>query len=253
MVRIRNSALKLASKIREFLKLSVARFDRETVAKIFIRGKGIEIGALHAPLRVPRSAKVTYVDRMSASDLRKQYPELHSTDLANVDIIDDGERLSAIGDSTQNFVIANQFLEHCQNPIAAISNMLRVLKNRGILYLSIPDKRYSFDIDRPVTSLEHLLRDYKKGPLVSKKQHFEEWAKYIDKIKNDAEVEERISYLMNLNYSIHYHVWSQAEMLELILTLKQKLQSRFEVELILKNMGEIIIILRKTENARQNA
>ncbi len=58
---------------------------------MFIGGNGIEIGTLHTPLRVPRSAKVTYVDRLSASDLRKQYPELNSKELAHVDIIDDGE------------------------------------------------------------------------------------------------------------------------------------------------------------------
>jgi SAM-dependent methyltransferase len=246
MLMVRNSALTLTSNIRKFLKLCIARFDRESVANIYIKGKGIEIGALHNPIGLPKSAKVKYVDRMSIRALREQYPELRSKELVNVDIVDDGEHLWKIKDYTQDFVIANQFLEHCQNPIRAISNMLRVLKNRGILYLSVPDKRYSFDIDRPVTSLEHLLRDYKKGPSVSKKQHFEDWVKYIDKIKNDIAVKKQISHLMSLDYSIHYHVWTQDEMLEFIVDLKKKLHLNFEVELILKNLGEMIIILRKT-------
>jgi SAM-dependent methyltransferase len=149
---------------------------------MYLRGEGIKIGALHNPLLLPQSAKIKYVDRMSLPDLRKQYPELGSKELVDVDILDDGELLATIKDSTQDFVIANQFLEHCQNPIGAIRNMLRVLKEGGVLYLSIPDKRYSFDADRPVTSIEHLLKDYQEGPEWSKKQHFEEWIRYIDKI-----------------------------------------------------------------------
>ena len=63
----------------------------------------------------------------------------------------------------QDFVIANQVLEHFQNPLLALQNMLRVLKPGGVLYLSLPDKRFSFDVDRPVTTVEHVLRDYRRG------------------------------------------------------------------------------------------
>lgn len=245
MLTFRDCAIKLASNIRKFLKACVARFDRESIANMYLRGKGIEIGALHNPLQIPKSAKVKYVDRMSIPDLRKQYSDLDSRELVDVDIIDNGEQIAKIPDSTQDFVIANHFLEHCQNPIFAISNMLRVLNNGGVLYLSIPDKRYSFDIDRPVTSIEHLLRDYKEGPDWSKRQHLEEWTRRINKIKDDAEIEQQITHLINIDYSIHYHVWTQTEMLELIFTLKKKLHFNFEVELFLRNNDEVIIILKK--------
>jgi SAM-dependent methyltransferase len=182
MFTLRDCAIKLASNIRKFIKACVARFDRESIANMYIRGNGIEIGALHNPVRIPKSATVKYIDIMSIPGLRKQYPDLDSRKLVDVDIVDDGEQLAKISDSTQDFVIANHFLEHCQNPIGAMSNMLRVLKEGGVLYLSIPDKRYSFDADRPVTSIEHLLKDYQEGPEWSKKQHFEEWIRYIDKI-----------------------------------------------------------------------
>ena len=253
MLSVRDIAVKSASNVRKFFKLCVARFDRESVASIHIRGRGIEIGALHNPLSIPELARVKYVDRMSKTDLRKEYPELSSKDLVNVNIIDDGEQLSTIKDSTLDFVIANQFIEHCQNPIGAIGNMLRVLKNKGILYLSMPDKRYSFDNNRQITSLAHLLRDYKEGPGCSKREHFEEWSRHFDKIKDDGEVERRVLHLMNATPSIHYHVWTQVEMIELILTLKKRLHFNFEVELMLKNMGEVIFILRKTIRARKGA
>ena len=245
MLVIKKFAATIISNIRKFFKLFVTRLDRESIAELYIKGHGIEIGALHTPLRIPKTAKVKYIDRMPALDLRKQYPELNSKELVNVDIIDDGEHLSEIKDSTQDFTIANHFLEHCQNPFRAISNMLRVLKKDGVLYLSIPDKRYSFDVDRPQTSIDHLLRDYQEGPEWSKRQHFEEWTTYIGKLK-DVEAEQHVLHLMNIDYSIHYHAWTQTEIIELIVTLKKKFFLNFEVELICKNMDEVIIILRKT-------
>jgi SAM-dependent methyltransferase len=218
------------------------RLDREFLADTFIKGQGIEIGALHMPLRVPRSAKVRYVDRFSAADLRIHYPELNDKKIVKVDIVTDGERLDAIANATQDFVIANHFIEHCQNPIGAVLNMLRVLKPGGILYLAIPDKRCSFDVDRPSTSLAHLMRDYEEGPAWSRRQHFEEWTRLVNKVRDDDEAEKEIVRNMNMDYSIHYHVWTQAEMLELIVALRQ--MANFEVEVCLRHEAEVIFILR---------
>jgi len=86
------------------------RIDRKTLASIYLRGHGIEIGALQFPVKLPRSVKVRYVDRLTVSELRKHYPELDSYKLVKVDILDDGETLATIGDASQDFVIANHFL-----------------------------------------------------------------------------------------------------------------------------------------------
>src|SRR5690349_5671213 len=88
---------------------------RRAVAAAFLRGEGIEIGALHHPLIVPRNVKVKYVDRMKVADLRRHYPELVNQPLVETEIVDDGETLGTLADQTQDFVIANHFLEHCQN------------------------------------------------------------------------------------------------------------------------------------------
>ena len=49
--------------------------------------------------------------------------------------------------------------------------MLRVLKSNGVLYLALPDKRFTFDQDRPVTPYEHLKRDYFESPGWSEESH----------------------------------------------------------------------------------
>ena len=218
--------------------------NRDCIARHFIKkGSGIEIGALHHPMQVPKGVKVKYVDRLTLEKLREQYPELNKMQLIKADVIVDGETLEAIESFTQDFVIANHFLEHCQNPILAIENMLRVLKNSGILFLSIPDKRYTFDINRPITTYDHLVKDYTEGPEVSRRQHFEEWVRLANKVTDDTEVERQIKHLMEINYSIHFHVWTETEMIDFF--LKQKSAHDFEIELILRNINEIIFVLKK--------
>jgi predicted SAM-dependent methyltransferase len=217
---------------------------RQSIAQEYIKGAGIEIGALHHPLPVPKNATVSYVDRLSVQQLRQQYPELNELPIVNVDIITDGETLESISNFSQDFVIANHFLEHCQNPLFAIENMLRVLKQNGILFIAAPDKRYTFDIARPVTTYQHLENDYADGGENSKKQHFEEWVKLVYHITDELEATKQVNTLMSINYSIHFHVWTQVEIIEMILNLKQKLG--FEVELICRNNNEVIFILRKS-------
>ena len=225
--------------------LDAVSFDRFGLALNYLRGNGIEIGGLQRPLAVGESAQVKYVDRMPVSELRRHYPELASVDLVEVDIIDDGERLDSIADFTQDFVIANHFIEHCQNPILFIKNMLRVLRNGGVLYLAIPDKRYTFDRNRPDTLVEHLIKDYSDGPEWSKKDHFLEWARYVNMISDVQAVEDRANELIEMDYSIHFHVWSQSSMLDLFSSLQRLMPELFEVEAFLRYQDECIWIIRK--------
>ena len=223
---------------------------RKTVAALYLRG--IEIGALHNPLAVPAAAHVKYVDRMAVSDLKQQYPELAELNLVEVDILDNGETLGTIPDASQDFVIANHFIEHCQDPIRTLENMLRVLKAQGVLYLGIPDKRFTFDQHRPITDLNHVLKDYHDGPEWSRKQHFREWAKFPflgyqsdNDGQDDPRIEQEADRFMEMDYSIHFHAWTQTEIMELLVALKQKLSFSFDVELFLKNQDEMIVVLRK--------
>jgi SAM-dependent methyltransferase len=217
---------------------------RQELAARYLRGTGIEIGALHNPLETPAAAHVRYVDRMHAEDLREHYPELNGLPLVDVDVIDDGERLETIPDGSLDFVIANHFLEHCQDPLRALSNFARVLRAGGIVYLAVPDKRQTFDVDRPVTTLDHVLRDHADGPEASRRAHFEEWARLVDRVE-DSELERHVEELLAKDYSIHYHVWTQAELLELLASLRTRLSLPLEVEALVRNEHEHIAILEK--------
>jgi SAM-dependent methyltransferase len=177
------------------------RAARRRLARAFLRGNGLEIGALHMPLPLPRGASARYVDRMSHEDLRCEYPELRAYDLVEVDVIDDGETLATVADASVDFVVANHFIEHTENPIATLRAHLRVVRPGGVLFLAVPDKRYTFDRDREVTPLEHFLRDEQEGPAWSRVQHFEEWARDVEKAPEKArELDEQ-------DYSIHFHTF----------------------------------------------
>jgi SAM-dependent methyltransferase len=215
---------------------------RRVVAAAFVHGDGIEIGALHRPLIVPRSARVKYVDRMTAAELRKHYPELVNEPLVQTDIVDDGETLVRIADATQDFVIANHFIEHCENPLLTFQNLFRVLKPAGILFIVVPDKRFTFDVDRPSTTFDHLLRDFSEGPEWSRRQHYEEWSRLVNK-RTGPEIEVEVEKHLETSYSIHFHVWSAPELYEFVVALRQTL--RFELEVFLRNGIESLIVLRK--------
>jgi len=221
--------------------------DREALATSYLAGEGIEIGGLHNPLKVPAGARVRYVDRMSVPDLRAHYPELAKRDLVHVDIVDDGERLTTVGDASQDFVIANHFLEHCEDPLRTLQHHFRVLKEGAVLFLSIPDKRYTFDMLREVTPLEHLERDFREGPAWSRDRHFLEWAERVEHLTDPAAIRARADELEQRNHSIHFHVWIMEDMVDLLRHLPRLLAVRFSIECIMRNEGEVNIVLRKHE------
>ena len=53
------------AKAAKSIPRSLNSLTRENIADLYLQGQGIEIGALHHPLVVPKDAKVLYVDRMS--------------------------------------------------------------------------------------------------------------------------------------------------------------------------------------------
>lgn len=220
---------------------------RREIAGRYLKGKGIEVGALHAPLEVPAGVTVSYVDRLPVAELRKQYPELATANLVEADIVDDGENLASIPDNSWDFVIANHMIEHCQDPIGTLENFLRVIKPGGVLYMGVPDKRYTFDIDRPLTSLDHLIRDHTEGAGWSRRSHFEEWVRLVDKTP-EQDVAARIQYLLDIDYSIHFHVWTFETFSELLKYCQTIFLRNFEIELFQENFGEVIVILRKSVN-----
>ena len=56
---------------------------------------------------------------------------------------------------------------------------------------------------------------------------------------------------MARDYSIHFHVWSQHEVLELLLALRTRIG--FDIESFCKNRHEVICVLRKDDAQKVGA
>ena len=217
---------------------------RRRLAAQYLTGSGLEIGPLHLPLRVPSSVEVRYVDRFDIHAIRAHYPELDGYLIVEPDIIDDGETLPTVQDVSVDFVIANHMIEHCEDPIRTIKSFLRVLRPGGVIYMAVPDRRFTFDRDRSPTPLEHIRRDHAEGPDWSRRQHYEEWAVFHDEVPADG-VQERADDLQRRNYSIHYHVWTPSEFLDLLLDCRRELDMPLQVEAVERNNHEFIVIMSR--------
>jgi len=190
----------------------------------WLKGSGIEVGALHHPLAVPADARVTYVDRMTESELRRHYPELEAEAFAPVTVIGNAEDLSAFTDGSLDFVIANHLLEHLEDPIRALREFHRVLRRDGVLYLALPDARVTFDRDRELTSIDHLIGEYRSGTAPNRRAHYRDWALSVDKHRDP---EAHAARLDAMDYSIHFHVWLPDSFLDFLVEARREAKLEF--------------------------
>lgn len=222
---------------------------REILSYRYLRGNGLEIGALHYPTKTAPDARTKYYDYLTAEESRKRYQgwsDVEKNKLVEVDYVGDGEKLDLVEDGTLDYLIANHMLEHCQNVIATLRVFWSKLKQGGNLFLAIPDKRYTFDYMRQVTPFEHLERDAAEGPTVSLYEHYVEFrgnssigSKLQDLTKDEV--------LKLPHVDIHFHVWTQMEIIEMFLRLRRDHGFNWEIQAIMRQGNEVIVVLKKED------
>jgi SAM-dependent methyltransferase len=220
---------------------------RYRLSREYLIGEGIEIGALHNPLPVGSRARVKYVDRLTREGLYEAYPELREHQIVDPDIVDDGERLARIEEGSLDFIIANHFIEHCENPIATLENFFAKLKPGGVVYLAVPDKRFTFDRNRQSTTLDHVQADHLDGGDNSRVAHYLEYAKFSlsNETVGDWALARLAGEMMQERYSIHFHVWTFDEFLAFLHWLQARYLDALEIVAAIPNSQEGIFVLRK--------
>ena len=134
------------------------------------------------------------------------------SDKTGYQFIAEATDLSKITANSYDFILSCHSLEHVANPIKAIKEWNRVLKPGGSFVLVLPDKEFTFDVNRPYTILQHLINDYDKNTDEKDTTHFEEVIRLNDLskdtgIKTKEELETRT--LNNFsNRCVHHHVFS---------------------------------------------
>lgn len=218
---------------------------REDLAAKFLSGAGLEIGALQRKLKVPPECRVTYVDRMPLKELLEHYPEMRQFPVQAPDLIDDGERLGKVAGESQDFVIANHFLEHCENPIQTLENLLRVLRKSGVLYMAVPDRRYTFDYGRPTTTYEILRQTRISGLRPDTARLYREWAECVMHVDSESSAQTAHE-LLDRGYSIHFNVWTIDELTQFLVRAREDFGIPFEISSMVSAENEVILILSKT-------
>jgi len=128
-----------------------------------------------------------------------------------IQYIDEAIHLKDINESSFDFLLSCHSLEHIANPIKALFEWKRVIQDNGYLVLILPDKQFTFDINRPITTLTHLIEDHDKATPESDNTHFEEVISLtnlsIGGIKMTSEEFTQRTKLNHENRAVHHHVF----------------------------------------------
>jgi SAM-dependent methyltransferase len=113
--------------------------------------------------------------------------------------------------ATYDFVLSSHTLEHCANPLKALSEQLRVLKPGGLLVLVLPHMEATFDHRRPLTPLKHLIEDFESGVGEDDLTHLDEIVSLHDLARDpgasDAETFKALGLENGENRRLHHHVF----------------------------------------------
>jgi len=130
--------------------------------------RGLEIGPLASPRVRKGQGSITYLDHAGTEELKQKYATNNQmADLIDavveVDIVQHGDQTlrDAVGpEMAFDYVIASHLLEHIPSMVDWLSQVESVLATDGILSLILPDKRFTFDVNRRVTEFGEVLDAY---------------------------------------------------------------------------------------------
>jgi predicted SAM-dependent methyltransferase len=232
--------------LRNFLFRRMARtvdVNREYLSLRYIRGEGIEIGSRGYPLEVRSDVRVCHVDCHSAKVLRSQCQDADEAARIHVDVIDDARTLEKFQGASQDFVIANHVLEHLQDPLGALLRFFEIVRDGGVVFLALPEKRKTFDANRPTTTLEHLIADQADGGAASFDRHHEEAIRMTPGI-DPGQIKEKTAASKEEQGTIHYHCWTLWEMLEMLSHLRRT-EVTFDLLHYVLHARECLFVMRK--------
>jgi hypothetical protein len=141
---------------------------RRTVRCRFLRqhinldGKRIlEVGALDDPM-FPQAdgLRVRYLDWFSRDELVARHP--NRTGIVNVDYAVKSKRFADAVAGQFDLIVANHVIEHIPDPITWLQQLSALAFPGGCLFLSVPDKRFTFDYLRQPSTIVQLLRAHEE-------------------------------------------------------------------------------------------
>lgn len=150
-------------------------FPESKLAHKYLDGlAGLEIGgSIHNPFGL-NTKNVDYTNSADTVFKREEIDKRGA--FLPVDIVAPGDNIP-VSDASQDFVISSHVLEHFPDPIKALKEWYRVVREGGYIFMIIPHKERTFDRNKPRTTLEGLLQRHetKKYPK-PQSNHYSFWA-----------------------------------------------------------------------------
>lgn len=223
-----------------------------------IQGRGVEFGPGCHPLPLGRFVEsVRYCDSLDRDEFEQLFPEAGPDVCAFPEItwkldVDADDVVGPIGAGSQDFVVANHLLEHLVNPLRFLEQAHQILRDEGILWVAVPDKRYMFDQDRRRTTLDDLVARYEAGVREASAERVTEYYNRVhaegvrlDPGQHDyAETVEQ-----QRRRSIHMNVWLIDDVIAMFQFAARHLGSPYELIDGVVNEIEILLLFRKAASA----
>jgi hypothetical protein len=128
------------------------------------RQSGIEFGPLITPVVARANGDIRYVDRASTEELRHWFSaddKINTAEIASIDYIwNDAPLLDCVQNNQFDYAIASHVIEHVPDIVTWLNEVSDVLVDNGILSLIIPDKRYTFDCRRELSTMSDVIDAY---------------------------------------------------------------------------------------------
>ena len=158
---------------------------------------------------------------------------IYDTNRKGYQYISDAVNLGKLETDYELLISCNN-LEHIANPMKALTNWIKVIKNNGLILLILPKKESNFDHKRPITNFTHLIEDFNNNTGEDDLTHLDEILSLHD-LSRDLlagsydEFKERS--LKNFeNRSLHHHVFD--------VNLLEEIFNYLKIELIHKDQTE---------------
>lgn len=158
--------------------------------------------------------------------------------------VKEATNLDCIGDEFYDFLLSSHVIEHSANAIKVLEEWIRIVKKGGVFVLIFPHKDGTFDHLRPVTTLEHLISDYKVDMKEDDLTHLSEILRLHDlQLDPEAGTPEQFRQRSGKNFEnrcMHHHVFDT--------TMVAKLLDYVGVEIMIieaQRPNHIIAVARK--------
>ncbi|MDD2358073.1 MAG: methyltransferase domain-containing protein [Thiovulaceae bacterium] len=209
------------------------------VKEIVSSGYGLEIGGISSVFKkngiLPIYSYVSNLDNCNFShttvwegDINQGFTYHYDKNHKNgQQFLLEATDLYEIKNDTYDFLLSSHMIEHTANPIKSLKEWIRVVIPGGHLILLIPHKDGTFDHNRPVTTLKHLIQDYNDNIKEDDLTHLDEILKLHDlsmdlEAGSHQEFHER-SKKNSENRCLHHHVFDSHIAVELIDSLNLKI------------------------------